>query len=148
MRKLQEKYSEDLENKYRRLKRLHDHIISEFENGTRSKGSEEMLDDVNNFFVSCYHLREHIWKDNIIDQQVKDKIPTFEEVDSPVHLLMCRDLANREKHSTLLNKYKPNDPNTKITTYGGSILKVPINELKEANRKKKLFILSRRILFF
>lgn len=137
MTKLREDYSEELASQYLRLERLHDKILENFESQKKSKNSEERLDDVYDFFTVCYHLREWIEKDKKVGQTIKDKLPTFTKEDSPVQFKMCRDLCNKSKHANLeeSKKYKPNDVNTKIVTYGGSIFKVSTDELKEANEK-------------
>lgn len=132
-------YSENLESQYRRMGRIYEEIIKDFESTTFSKSSQEKLDKIYDFFLICYHLREWVKKDTKVGQTIKDKLPTFEKEDSPVHLKMCRDLCNRSKHATLETKehYKPNDANTKIVTYGGAIFSVPKKELKEARNKKE-----------
>lgn len=137
MAKSREEYSEDLESKYKRLERLHNSIVEEFESSVRSKSSQEMLDAVYSFFITCYHLREHIRKDNKVSQEIRDTIPTFEKADSPIQFLMCRDLANRNKHATFWGRYKPNDPNTKIIPYGEAIFRVSTKEIEEASRKNE-----------
>ncbi len=139
MGKSREKYSEELENQYRRMERVHDNIIKEFEASTRSKGSEEMLDTVNVFLVTCYHLREWIRKDSKVPNKVKDVLPTFWDDNSPVQFLICRDLANKSKHAILEAsiQHKPNDINTKIESIGGSVFMVPLKEIKEAGNRKE-----------
>ena len=135
MTKTRKDYSEKLESQYRRMERAHDKIVADFESTTFSKSSQERLDDVYDFFLVCYHLREWINEDNKIDQSIKDNLPTFENHDSPVQFQMCRDLCNKSKHAVLKNK--PNDPNTKIIPYGGAFFKVPTKEIQEAQDKKE-----------
>lgn len=138
MTKLRKEYSENLESQYKRMERAYGQIINDFENKTFSKSSQERLDRVYDFFLICYHIREWIEKDPKVDQMVKEKLPTFEKDDSPVHLQMCRDLCNKSKHATLEEgRHKPNDINTKITTYGGSIFSVSKKELEETRNKKE-----------
>ena len=138
MTKLRDEYSENLESQYRRMERAYEEIINDFENKTFSKSSQEKLDRVYDFFLICYHIREWVKKDPKVDQTVKEKLPTFEREDSPVHLQMCRDLCNKSKHATLEEgHYKPNDINTKIISYGGSIFSVSKKELEEARNKKE-----------
>ena len=139
MNKSRYEYSEELESYYKRMERLSEEIIKDFDNQTRSKNSEEMLDPVYNFFFHCYHLREWVRKDKKVSGEVKKKLPTFEKDDSSVQFLMCRDLCNRSKHATLeeVKNFKPNDVNTKIVPYGGSIFSVSKKELKESQGKKE-----------
>ena len=135
MSKTREDYSEKLESQYRRMERIHDNIIADFESKTFSKSSEERLDDVYEFFFNCYHLREWIQEDNKVDQSTKDILPTFENQNSPIQLQMCRDLCNKSKHAVL--KFKPNDPNTKIVPYGGALFKASTKEIDEAQKKNE-----------
>jgi hypothetical protein len=135
MTKSREDYSESLESQYRRMERVHDKIIADFESTTFSKSSQERLDDVYDFLLTCYHLREWVREDGKVDKTIKDKLPTFENHNSPVQFQMCRDLCNKSKHAVL--KYKPNDPDTKIVPYGGSIFKASTKEIKEAQKRKE-----------
>lgn len=139
MIKSRDEYSENLESQYRRMVRIYEEIIKDFESTTFSKSSEERLDKIYDFFLICYHLREWVKKDTKVDQIIKDKLPTFEKENSLVHLQMCRDLCNRSKHATLdaEEHYKSNDPNTKIVSYGGAIFTVPVKELGEARDRKE-----------
>lgn len=139
MGKSREEYSEELENQYKRMERAHNDIVNEFEEASRSKSSEEILDDVYNFFLICYHLREWIKRDGKVSQGVKDKLPTFNKDNSPVQFLMCRDLANKSKHATLeeTTAHKPNDMNTRIDSSGGAIFRVSKKELEEAQKRKE-----------
>ena len=139
MVKSRDEYSENLESQYRRMERAYEDIINDFESKSFSKSSEEKLDRIYNFFLICYHLREWIKKDAKVDQPVKEKLPTFEKENSSVQFQMCRDLCNKSKHATLeeTSRYKPNDVNTKIIAYGGSIFSVPIKELEETRKKKE-----------
>jgi hypothetical protein len=132
-------YSESLESQYRRMERSFNKIIADFESTTFSKSSEERLDDVYDFFLICYHLREWIQKDSIVEQSIKDKLPTFEKDDSTVQFQMCRDLCNKSKHATLEETkwHKPNDVNTKIISYGGAVFKASTSEIEEAQKKKE-----------
>lgn len=139
MVKSRDEYSEELESQYRRMERAYEGIIKDFESKTFSKSSQEKLDKIYDFFLICYHLREWVKKDTKVDPKVKEKLPTFDKEDSPVHLQMCRDLCNKSKHFALEKegRYKPNDINTKIITYGGSIFSVSKKELEEARSKKE-----------
>ncbi len=139
MPKTREEYSEELESQYRRMERAHDDIVKDLENTTHSKSSEEILDPIYTFFLTCYHLREHVQKDDKVSQEIKDKLPTFEKSDSPVQFLICRDLANKSKHASLEEtaRYKPNDVNTKVDANGGAIFRVPIKEMEEAQKRKE-----------
>lgn len=134
-----ENYSEELEKQYRQMERAHDSIVEELESKTRSKGSVEMLDTVNSFFVMCYHLREWIKEDGKVSVDAKNALPTFEKGNSPVQFLICRDLANKSKHATLKKgiRHKPNDVNTKIEAVGGSVFMVHKDEIKEAGSRKE-----------
>jgi hypothetical protein len=140
MAKSRSDYSEKLESQYKRIERIHDKIIANFESTTFSKNSEEKLDDAYEFFFNCYHLREWVRKDNKINQKVKDGLPTFENDDSPVQFQICRDLCNKSKHVVL--NFKPNDPNTEIIPYGGPVFKTPKKEIKEAQKKKEIIHLK------
>lgn len=135
MKKLRDDYSESLESQYRRMERAHNKIVSDFESTTFSKSSQERLDDVYDFFLTCYHLREWIQEDDKVNQSIKNNLPTFEKHDSPVQFQMCRDLCNKSKHAAL--KYKPNDPNTNIVPYGSAIFKASINDIEEAQKRKE-----------
>lgn len=145
MIKSREEYSENLESQYRRMERIYNKILGDFENKSFSKSSEERLDDVYDFFLVCYHLREWVQKDSKIAQTIKDVLPTFVGETSPIQFQMCRDLCNKSKHVTLeeTNRYKPNDINTEIITYGGSIFSVPIKELGEAQKRKETIHLKK-----
>ena len=46
MSKSRKDYSEELEKQYRRMERLHNEIVQNFETTTKSKSSEELLDPV------------------------------------------------------------------------------------------------------
>jgi hypothetical protein len=135
MAKSRDKYSESLESQYRRMERKYKEILDDFEGTIFSKSSEKRLDVVYDFFLICYHLREWVEKDEKICTEIKKNIPTFEKPDSPVQFQMCRDLCNKSKHFIL--EKKPNDVNTKIVPYGGSIFKVSGDELKEAQKRKE-----------
>ena len=139
MNKSREEYSEELENQYKRTERASKDIVNELESTTRSKSLEQMLDTAYGFFLSCYHLREWVKKDNKVAQDIKDKLPTFEKVDSSLQFLMCRDLANKSKHATLedTGRYKPNDVNTKIESSGGAVFKVSFEEMHAAQGRKE-----------
>ncbi|NQU83241.1 MAG: hypothetical protein HQ536_00870 [Parcubacteria group bacterium] len=135
MIKSREEYSENLESQYRHMERAHDKIINDFEGKSFSKNSKERLDIVYDFFLVCYHLREWIKKDSKVDQAVKDNLPTFTGNNSSVQFQMCRDLCNKFKHVVL--ERAPNDENTEIITYGGSLVSVSGKELEEASKKKE-----------
>lgn len=139
MIKSREEYSEELENQYQRMERAYDKILNDFENKSFSKSSEERLDAVYDFFLICYHLKEWMQKDSKIDQAIKDRLPPFTGETSPVQFQMCRDLCNKSKHARLeeTKRHKPNDVNTKIIAYGGSIFSVSGKELEEAHKKKE-----------
>lgn len=139
MTKSREDYSESLESQYRRMERIHDKIITDFDNKVLSKNLEERLDNVYDFFLICYHLREWVQKDNKVDQTIKNKLPTFEKTDSLVQFQICRDLCNKSKHVTLNETkwHKSNDINIKVIPYGGAIFKVSIKEIEEAQKKKE-----------
>ncbi len=145
MIKPREEYSENLESQYRRMERIYNNVLNDFENKSFSKSSEEKLDTIYNFFLICYHIREWIKKDNKVAQTIKDSLQTFTGDHSPLQFQMCRDLCNKSKHATLeeTGRYKPNDVNTKIIPYGGSIFAVPIEELKEAHKKKETIHLKK-----
>ncbi|MDD3487368.1 MAG: hypothetical protein PHF35_03265 [Candidatus Moranbacteria bacterium] len=144
MAKTREDYPEELEKQYKRMERLHDEIVNYFDSKNRSKSMEEMLDPVYDFFLICYHLREWIKKDIKVSQEIKNKIPSFEKNESPVQFLMCRDLCNKSKHVTLeeTKNHKPNDANTKIVPYGGSLFIAKGEELKKAQEKKETLHLT------
>ena len=137
MKNVRDSYSEELASQYLRMERLHNKIVDEFESQKRSKSSEEMLDDVYTFFTACYHLREWINKDAKVGARVKAVVPKFFGENAPVQLLICRDLANKSKHSVLETKGRsePNDPNTRIESYGGAVFLVPTQELSAATKK-------------
>lgn len=139
MGKSREDYSEELEKQYRRMERLHNEIVQNFESTTKSKSLEELLDPVYDFFHTCYHLREWVQKDDKISMEIKSILPTFEKEDSTLQFLMCRDLCNRSKHATLeeTRNHKPNDVNTKIIPFGGSVFLAKGEELKKAQEKKE-----------
>ncbi len=137
MGNIRDTYSEEIEKKYRRMERSHNQIVQYFEGSERSKSSEEVLDPAYDFFLNCYHLREHIQKDSLISQDIKDTLPTFEAADSPIQFLMCRDLCNKSKHATLDAWRNPNDTNTKIVPYGNSLFIAKGNEIENAQRKKE-----------
>ncbi len=139
MSKSREDYSEELEKQYRRMERSHNEIVSEFESTNRLRSTEEMLDPVYDFFLTCYHLREWVQKDTRVSQEIKVNLPTFEKDDSPVHFLICRDLCNKSKHATLeeTGRHRPNDENTKIVSYGGSVFLARGEELKKAQKNKE-----------
>lgn len=139
MSKSRKDYSEKLEKQYRRMERLHNEIVQNFETTTKSKSSEELLDPVYDFFLVCYHLREWVKKDDKVSQKIKSKLPTFEKNDSTPQFLICRDLCNRSKHATLeeTKAHKPNDINTKIIPFGGSIFFAKGDELNKAMEIKE-----------
>lgn len=139
MIKSRDEYSEDLESQYRRMERTYEEIINDFETKTFSKSSQQKLDRIYDFFLICYHIKEWVKKDTKVDQRIKEKLPTFDKEDSPVHLQMCRDLCNKSKHFSLKTEghHKPNDINTKIVSYGGAIFSVSGKELEEAQNKKE-----------
>ncbi|GAF77067.1 unnamed protein product, partial [marine sediment metagenome] len=139
MTKSREEYSENLESQYKRMERLYKKILNDFESEIKSKNSEEKLDAVYDFLLVCYHIREWINKDNKVVQTIKDSLPTFTGESSPVQFQMCRDLCNKSKHAKLeeTKRYKPNDINTKIVTYGGSIFSVSKEELEKADKNKE-----------
>lgn len=145
MTKPREEYSENLESQYRRMERIYNKILDDFENKNFSKNSEEKLDAVYDFFRICYHFREWIQKDSKIPQSIKDSLPTFMGDSAPVQFQMCRDLCNKSKHFILeeTSRYKPNDVNTEIIPYGGSIFSVSKKELEEAQTRKETIHLKK-----
>lgn len=132
-----EKYSEKLESYYRRMERLSEEIVKDFESENRSKNSQEMLDSVYNFFLHCYHLREWVVEDEKVSEEIKGKLPEFEGDSSPVQFMICRDLCNRSKHANLTEGHKPNDTKTEIRTRGSAIFSVSKKELEESQDKKQ-----------
>ncbi len=144
MQKSREDYSEELEKQYRRIERAHDEIVQYFESPKKSKSSEKMLDPVYDFFLNCYHLREWIREDNKVSQDIKNSLPSFEKNTSSVQFLICRDLCNKSKHAMLkeTKNHKPNDINTEIIAYGGSVFLAKGKELKEAREKKETLHLN------
>lgn len=130
-------YSEPLNEEYQRMVRIHDQILKDFQDNSRSKSAEQMLDAVHDFFRVAYHLKEWVSKDTKVASEIKFKIPSFEGGRASVQFMICRDLCNKSKHVVLKenSKYKPNDVNTKIHQYGGSIFMIPFDEINEANKK-------------
>jgi hypothetical protein len=137
MSKTRDNYSEELNHYYQRMLRAHNEVLKDFQDETRSKSAEQMLDSVHDFFFFGYHLREWVQKDEKVPQEVKLKIPPFEGEGATVQFMMCRDLCNKSKHAVLqeTSRYKPNDVNTKIHQYGGGVYKISIKELNETNQR-------------
>lgn len=52
MTKSREDYSESLESQYRRMERIHDKIITDFDRKVLSTSLEERLDNVYDFFLT------------------------------------------------------------------------------------------------
>ena len=142
MSKTRNEYSENLESQYKRLERKYSEVIKNFSKNTFSKSSEETLDSVYDFFIICYHLRDWIKKDSKISEDIKNKLPSFEDNnikpnDLNISLLICRDLCNSFKHRELDDKRRPNDIDTKINKSGGALFKVSFHELESARKEKK-----------
>ncbi len=133
-----EDYSEELESQFKRLERKYTEVIKDLNKTTRSKSSQEILDSTHDFFTISYHLREWVRKDKKVSEEIKSKIPPFENRTIEPNnlensLLICRDLCNSFKHRRLTDNHKPNDLKTTINSVGGAIFNVSTKELEKSN---------------
>ena len=131
-----QKYSRELLDQYARMKRAYNQALTDLDSSTRSKSAQQTLDSVHEFLGICYHFKERIEEDPLVSQSAKDQLPTFLVDDKILSRQICRDLANKFKHSKL--KRKPNDPNTDIVYSGPAVFSVSTKELDAAARNGKV----------
>lgn len=58
--------------------------------------SDYYEDDVYNFFINCYHLKDWIEQDNTIAEPVRKAVDSY--ITSHRQLTICEDICNARKH--------------------------------------------------
>ncbi len=104
------KWQEQYKRINRMFKRLEKYSKSSVKNGAFYE-YEEYIDDLYNFFVNCYHLKD--WLINNLED-TKKKREKKSEVESFINesedLKLCADICNAHKHLRLDKKRSYEDP--------------------------------------
>ncbi|TAK12016.1 MAG: hypothetical protein EPO32_10130 [Anaerolineae bacterium] len=89
------KWQEQYQRMYRWFERL-----KETKNGRlHDRDSRYYEDEILAFFMNCYHLKDWIKNDNIVDKQIRDKVD--DHINKDKNLQICADLCNSIKHLNL-----------------------------------------------
>ena len=84
------------------------------------EGTAGALYDVFAFFVNCYHLGDWIEHDAGVPQRVSDEARPY--ILTSDELKICADLANRSKHSALVQPAKTGDKSTRPSSNDVTIM--------------------------
>jgi hypothetical protein len=83
----------------------------------QDRDSIEYDDDSYSFFQNCWHLKDWIKADPMINKKIKSRVE--KDISKVKSLRICSDLANRTKHATLTKHIKEDAriTNRNVTIY-------------------------------
>jgi hypothetical protein len=102
---------------YNRIKRHYDRFVALNNGRQHDMLSENYIDDVYNFFINCYHLKDWIKNDSKVSPAVVNDVEAY--INSTRQLVLCADICNGRKHLVLNTHIRHhNRPPTENPTFG------------------------------
>jgi len=83
---------------WHQVKHEYDELAAMYSGERGVTNQQEILSTINNFFVGCYSLKDHIRQDQGVPAAVRGQVETYLQGDAA--LTLCGDVANTVKHHT------------------------------------------------
>jgi hypothetical protein len=84
---------------YNRMKRWYDRFVALNHGRPHNVSSDNYLDEIYAFFLNCYHLKDWIRNDGMVDTVVQQSVEPHMNSSRPLKL--CADICNSLKHLRL-----------------------------------------------
>lgn len=110
------RYEEQIERAkrwYGRFKRIND-------GSTDKRSVDDCMDDIQAFFMACYHVKDHLQKDKSFSKHSDDEVEKY--VTATRALAICADICNGIKHLQLDRKPRSGD----VPKVGGRVFEEKI----------------------